>query len=83
MVKRCVRFRLREGLIRFAAHLGIAPSTVGQVLTSCRLDRLSVCGRDTGEPIRCYEHDHLGLLVHVEVKNFGSIPDGGGWCFVG
>ena len=56
---------------------------VDRVLTSCRLIRLSVRGWVTGEPIRCYEHDRLGLLVHVEVKKLGSIPDGGGWCFVG
>jgi len=50
----------------------------GRVLPSCRLNRLSVCGRVTGEPIRRYEHDHLGSPVRVEVKNLGSIPEGGG-----
>lgn len=56
---------------------------MGRILTSCRLNRLSVCDRDTGEPIRRYEHDHPGSLVHVDVKKLGNIPDGGCWCYVG
>lgn len=85
VVRRCVslRLRLREGPIQLAARLGIAPSTVGRILTACRLNRLSACDRATGEPIRRYEHDHPGSLVHVDVKKLGNIPNGGGWRFVG
>ena len=85
VVKRCVslRLRLREGPIQLAARLGLAPSTVGRILTSCRLNRLSACDRATGEPIRRYEHDHPGALVHVDVKKIGNIPTGGGWRYVG
>ncbi len=85
VVKRCVSLRLRlcEGPIQLAARLGIAPSTVGRILTSCRLNRLWACDRATGEPIRRYEHDHPGSLVHVDVKKLGNIPDGGGWRYVG
>ncbi len=85
VVKRCVslRLRLREGPIQLAARLGVAPSTVGRILTACRLNRLSACDRATGEPVRRYEHDHPGSLVHVDVKKLGNIPDGGGWRFVG
>lgn len=85
VVRRCVslRLRLREGPIQLAARLGIAPSTVGRILRSCRLSRLSACDRATGEPVRRYEHDHPGSLVHVDVKKVGNIPDGGGWRFVG
>lgn len=36
-----------------------------------------------GEAIRRYEHDLPGSLIHVDVKKVGSIPDGGGWRFVG
>ena len=39
--------------------------------------------RVTGEPLRRYEHDHPGSLIHVDVTKFGNIPDGGGWRFVG
>ena len=84
-MKRCVslRLRLREGPIQLATRLGLAPSTVGRILTSCRLNRLSACDRATAEPIRRYEHDHPGSLVHVDVKKLGSIPTGGGWRYVG
>ena len=37
----------------------------------------------TGEPIRRYEHDTPGSLIHVDVKKLGNIPDGGGWRYVG
>ncbi len=49
----------------------------------CRINRLSAIDRVTGEPIRRYEHDHPGSLIHVDVTKFGNIPDGGGWRFVG
>jgi transposase InsO family protein len=46
-------------------------------------DRLSHVDIRTGDPIRRYEHDHPGALIHVDVKKLGNIPDGGGWRFVG
>ena len=83
--KRCVslRMRLREGPVQLAARLGIAPATVHRILTTARMNRLSYVDRATGEPIRRYEHDHPGSLVHVDVKKLGNIPDGGGWRYVG
>lgn len=33
------------------------------------------------EPIRRYEHDHPGSMIHVDVTKFGNIPDGGGHKF--
>src|SRR3954451_11106179 len=36
-----------------------------------------------GEPVRRYEHDRPGSLLHVDVKKLGNIPDGGGWRYVG
>ena len=52
-------------------------STVHAVLVRCRLNRLSHIDIRTGEPIRRYEHDHPGALIHVDVKKLGNIPDGG------
>jgi transposase len=85
VTKRCVslRLRLREGPVRLAARLEIAPSTVHRILAAARLNRLSHVDRATGEPIRRYEHPHPGSLVHVDVRKLGSIPDGGGWRYVG
>ena len=85
VVKRCVslRMRLREGPVRLAGRLHVAPSTVHRILRSAGLNRLSYTDRATGEPVRRYEHDHPGSLVHVDVKKLGNIPDGGGWRYVG
>ena len=65
------------------SRLGIAPSTVHRNLVDARLSRLSHVDRSTGEPVRSYEHDHPGAMLHVDVKKLGNIPDGGGWRYVG
>ena len=77
------RWRQRLGPVQIAGQLGIAASTVHAVLVRCRINRLSHIDRVTGEPIRRYEHDHPGSLIHVDVTKFGNIPDGGGRRFVG
>src|SRR5690349_12628598 len=83
--KRIVALRLRKrlGPVQLAAATGVAPSTAHRVLVRCRLNRLAHVDRATGEPVRRYEHDHPGALLHVDVKKLGNIPDGGGWRFVG
>lgn len=85
MVKRIVkaRWRRRLGPVQIAGELGIPASTIHAVLVRCRINRLSHIDRVTGEPIRRYEHDHPGSLIHVDVTTFGNIPDGGGWRFAG
>jgi transposase InsO family protein len=85
VAKRIVSLRLRKrlGPVQLAARVGVAPSTVHRVLTRCRLNRLSHVDRATGEPVRRYEHDHPGSMLHVDVKKLGNIPDGGGWRYVG
>ena len=69
--------------VQLASRLGIAPSTGHRILTTARLNRLSYVDRATGELVRRYEHPHPGSLVHVDVKELGNIPDGGGWRYVG
>ena len=66
-----------------ARRLGNAPSTVHRILVDARFNRLSHVDRATGEPVRRYEHDHPGSMLHVDVKKLGNIPDGGGWRYVG
>ena len=78
-----IRWRHRLGPIQIAGQLGVPASTVHAVLTRCRINRLSRIDRVTGEPLRRYEHDHPGSLIHVDVTKFGNIPDGGGWRYVG
>jgi transposase InsO family protein len=85
VVRRIVRlrWRLRLGPVQIAGRLGMPASTVHAVLVRCRVNRLSHIDRVTGEPLRRYEHDHPGSLIHVDVTKFGNIPDGGGWRYVG
>ena len=78
-----LRLRKRLGPVQLAAHVGVAPSTVHRVLVRCHLNRLAHVDRATGEPVRRYEHDHPGAMLHVDVKKLGNIPDGGGWRYVG
>ena len=77
------RWRRRLGPVQIGGELGIPASTVHAVLVRARINRLSHIDRVTGEPIRRYEHDHPGSLIHVDVTKFGNIPDGGGWRYVG
>ena len=78
-----LRWKQRLGPVQIADQTGLAPSTVHRVLVRCRLNRLTAVDRGTGEPVRRYEHDHPGSLVHVDVKKLGNVPDGGGWRFTG
>jgi len=78
-----LRWKQRLGPVEIADRLGVAPSTVHKVLVRCRINRLSQIDRATGEPIRRYEHQAPGDLIHVDVKKLGKVPDGGGWRYVG
>jgi transposase len=78
-----LRWKQRLGPVQIAGRLGMAASTVHAVLTRCRVNRLAHIDRATGEPIRRYEYDKPGAMLHVDVKKYGNIPDGGGWRYVG
>jgi transposase InsO family protein len=84
LVRQIVRLRWRHrlGPVQIAGQLGLPASTVHAVLVRCRINRLSRLDRVTGEPIRRYEHDHPGSLIHVDVTKFANIPDGGGHRFL-
>ncbi|WP_067502164.1 IS481 family transposase [Actinoplanes sp. TFC3] len=78
-----LRWKQRLGPVQIGGRLGMPASTVHAVLTRCRLNRLSHIDRVTGEPIRRYEHDRPGAMLHVDVTKYGNIPDGGGWRYLG
>ena len=73
-----VRVLRRWGPARIAFLLGLNPATVHRVLTRYHCARLAHLDRATGRPIRRYEHDRPGDLIHVDIKKLGNIPDGGG-----
>src|SRR6476620_5600018 len=78
-----LRWKQRLGPVQIGDRLGMPASTVHAVLVRCRLNRLTHLDRVTGEPVRRYEHENPGDLIHVDVKKLGRIPDGGGWRYVG
>jgi transposase InsO family protein len=78
-----LRWKQRLGPIQIGDRLAVPASTVHAVLVRCRINRLSHLDRGNGEPIRRYEHERPGDLIHVDVKKLGKVPDGGGWRFVG
>ena len=78
-----LRWKQRLGPVEIGDRLGMPASTVHAVLVRCRINRLTHIDRATGEPIRRYEHERPGDLIHVDVKKIGRIPDGGGWRYVG
>ena len=78
-----LRWKHRLGPVAIGDRLGLQASTVHAVLVRCRLNRLTHLDRATGEPIRRYEHQRPGDLIHVDVKKLGRVPDGGGWRYLG
>ena len=68
----------KVGPDRLAIRLGLPAGTIYRVLRRHDLHRLDHLDRQTGAPIRRYERERPGELVHVDVKKLGRIPAGGG-----
>lgn len=78
-----LRWKQRLGPVEIGDRLKMPASTVHAVLVRCRLNRLTHVDRATGEPIRRYEHEKPGDMLHMDVKKLGCVPDGGGWRYLG
>jgi transposase InsO family protein len=78
-----VRWKRKVGPVEIAGIVGVPASTVHAVLRRCGISRLSQVDRVTGEPVRRYEKDRPGEMLHLDVKKLGNIPDGGGHRMVG
>lgn len=74
-----LRVNRRLGPAMIAGHLRLVPSTVWRVLKRYGISRLRDLDPASGRRIRRYEKTVAGELVHVDIKKFGKIPDGGGW----
>lgn len=87
--RRIIKLRVtrRWGPARIAGHLQMPASTVYGVLRRYRVPRLADLDRATGrpvrEPVRRYERDRPGELVHLDINKLGNIPDGGGHTLLG
>ena len=71
------RRELRQGPHRLAFALGMPRSTIYRVLHRHGVSRLKDNDRSTGVPIR-YVREHPGELIHIDTKQLGRIPPGGG-----
>ena len=75
-----LRRRRRWGADRIGFEVGLAASTVQQILTRAGLGRLDCGDRATNTtPPQRYQRDLPGELIHVDIKKLAAIPDGGGW----
>ena len=79
--RQCIRLRTqrRWGADHIGHELGLASSTVQNILNEAGLGRLDAGDRATKEPVLRYQRDRPGELIHVDVKKIAAIPDGGGW----
>lgn len=56
---------------QIATEVGISPATVSRILRRLRLNRLAAL--EPAEPIRRYEREHPGELIHLDIKKLGRI----------
>jgi transposase InsO family protein len=56
---------------QIAAEVGISPATVSRILRWLGLNRLAEL--EPAEPIRRYEREHSGELIHLDIKKLGRI----------
>lgn len=54
---------------QIAAELGVSPATVSRVLRRLGLNRIEAL--EPAEPIRRYQREHPGELIHIDIKKLG------------
>jgi transposase InsO family protein len=54
---------------QIAADVGISPATVSRILRRLGLNRISAL--EPVEPVRRYERQHPGELIHIDIKKLG------------
>src|SRR5499427_10468905 len=54
-----------------AAEVGVSPATVSRILKRLGLNRLSAL--EPAEPVRRYEREQPGELIHIDIKKLGKI----------
>ena len=56
---------------QIAAQVGVSPATVSRVLRRLGLNKLRCLG--PAEPVRRYERENPGELIHIDIKKLGRI----------
>ena len=75
-----LRKKRRWGADHIGFEVGLAASTVHNILRGAGLGRLDRGDRATNKPPPMrYQRDTPGELIHVDIKKLSGIPDGGGW----
>jgi transposase InsO family protein len=54
---------------QIAAELGVSPATVSRVLRRLGLSRIA--SLEPAEPVRRYQREHPGELIHIDIKKLG------------
>jgi transposase InsO family protein len=54
---------------QIAAEVGVSPATVSRILKRRGLNRLAAL--EPAEPVRRYEREHPGELIHIDIKKLG------------
>jgi transposase len=67
--------RQRYTAKQIAAEVGVSPATVRSILRRLGLNRISAL--EPAEPIRRYERQHPGELIHLDIKKLGRIDSVG------
>jgi transposase InsO family protein len=72
VVKEILRLRRRrQSGYQIASRVGSSPSTVARILAREGLSRLK--NLDPKDPVRRYQRDHPGELIHIDTKKLGRI----------
>jgi transposase InsO family protein len=75
-----LRRKHRWGADHIGYEVRLAASTVQSILNQAGVGRLDRGDRATNTtPVRRYERENPGELIHVDIKKLAGIPDGGGW----
>jgi transposase InsO family protein len=59
---------------QIAAQVGVSPATVSRVLRRLGLNKLNAL--EPAEPVRRYERENPGELIHIDIKKLGRIGSG-------
>src|SRR5262249_8173770 len=55
---------------QIAAEVGVSPATVSRILRRLDLNKLSAL--QPAEPVRRYERQHPGEMIHIDIKKLGK-----------
>ena len=67
--------RQRRSGQQIAAQLGLSPATVSRILQRLGLNKLKAL--QPAEPVRRYERDKPGELIHIDIKKLGRFREPG------